>query len=281
MINIRILLRGGHVYETACAEDAPLLKQLSEVLSHGGKAPGFAQLTIETDGKNRGLAIPYLAIIAVETEPPIVFRAQAAPGAIERAPYIRIPDFLAPDENQAVLDYALSRQSSFDRSRVETGVADYRHSQVLLDLGGLSIDVEGRIREIMPDVVNYFGIKLPAAWRLETQLTTHNDGGYFKVHNDNGSPGTADRLLTYVYYFHRAPVAFAGGQLRLYDSKIESGFWIAADTFAEIKPENNTLLLFPSRLFHEVVPTRCESREFADGRFTINGWVRSGDAAVP
>jgi hypothetical protein len=59
--------------------------------------------------------------------------------------------------------------------------------------------------------------------KLETQLTSHNDGGYYRIHNDNGSPSTATRVLTYVYYFHRQPVAFKGGQLRLYDSRIQFG----------------------------------------------------------
>jgi SM-20-related protein len=201
-------------------------------------------------------------------------------GEIEHAPYMRIPKFLKQEENKFVLDYALSRRSSFDLSRVETGVPDYRHSRVLFDLGDLNIDLESRICEILPDVIDYFGIKIPAACRLETQLTTHNDGGYFKAHNDNGSPGTADRFLTYVYYFHHEPAAFAGGELRLYDSKVEANQWVAVDTFAEIKPENNMLLLFPSRLFHEVMPIGCDSRDFADGRFTLNGWVREVNPVV-
>jgi SM-20-related protein len=201
-------------------------------------------------------------------------------GEIEHAPYVRVPDFLKQDENTAVLDYALSRRSSFDMSHVETEVPDYRHSHVLFDLGDLNIDLEDRIYGILPDVINYLGIKIPAAFRLETQLTTHNDGGYFKAHNDNGSPRTADRFLTYVYYFHHEPAAFAGGELRLYDSKVEANRWIAVDTFAEIKPENNTLLLFPSRLFHEVMPISCGSRDFADGRFTLNGWAREVNPVV-
>ena len=46
-------------------------------------------------------------------------------------------------------------------------------------------------------------------------------------------------------------------------------------TFAEIKPQNNMLLFFPSRHYHEVLPTLCRTDHFADGRFTINGWVRT------
>jgi SM-20-related protein len=262
MISVRILLHGGQVYETACAEDAPMLDSLAEALSGTSGACGFAQLTLE-DGQ-RGVAIPASAILAVETK-----------SGMERAPYIRIPNFLAEEENHAVLDYAIRKEPDYQGSKVETTVPDYRSSRVLMRLDDLSIDFAARILEIVPDALNYFGLPLVSEPKLEIQLTTHNEGGYYRIHNDNGTPNTAARVLTYVYYFHRQPVAFQGGQIRLYDSRVESGRLRLAESFAEINPENNMLLLFPSRLMHEVLPTYCSSRAFADGRFTLNGWLRN------
>ena len=278
MIKVRILLKGGHVYETACPEGASMLDSLAEAMSGAAGACGFAQLTVEHDGKARGLAIPASAIMAVETDPPVTLHWQPKGAMIERAPYIRIPGFLSEEENRAVLDYAVRKQPDFEVSKVDGDVPDYRRSRVLMRMDDLGVDFDGRIREIVADALNYFGMRVPAESKLETQLSTHNEGGYFRIHNDNGSPGTATRLLTYVYYFHRHPVAFKGGQLRLYDSKIEASRLRTADTFIELEPENNMLLLFPSRVMHEVLPTYCSSREFADGRFTLNGWVRDQTA---
>lgn len=273
MISVRILLHGGRVYETSCAEDSPLLDSLAEALSGASGAGGFAQLTLEDGDSERGLAIPASAILAVETSPPVVLRWHPK-SAIETAPYIRIPNFLSEEENRAVLDYAIRKEPDYQGSQVATKLAGYRRSRVLMKVEDLDIDFDERIDEIVPDALNYFHLSPPGRTKLETQLSTHGDGGYYRIHNDNGSPDTANRVLTYVYYFHRQPVAFKGGQLRLYDSRVESGRWRNAETFVELNPENNMLVFFPSRVMHEVLPTYCSSNFFADSRFTLNGWVR-------
>jgi SM-20-related protein len=274
MISVRILLHGGRVYETSCAEDSPLFDGLAVALSGASGGCGFAQLTVEEGGSQRGVAIPASAILAVETSPPMRLRWQPA-SAVETAPYIRIPKFLSDDENRAVLDYALRKENDYQVSQVATNLEDYRQSRVLMRLDDIGVDFDERIREIVPDALNYFKLPLAGRTTLETQLSTHGDAGYYRIHNDNGSPDTANRVLTYVYYFHRHPVAFKGGQLRLYDSRLESGHWRQAETFVELKPENNMLVFFPSRVLHEVLPTYCETGSFADGRFTLNGWVRN------
>jgi Rps23 Pro-64 3,4-dihydroxylase Tpa1-like proline 4-hydroxylase len=272
MVSVRILLHGGQVYETACTEDAPMLESLAEALSGASGACGFAQLTLE-DG-SRGIAIPASAILAVETSPPVLLRWQPK-SALESAAYIRIPDFLTQRENHELLEYAIRKEPDYQGSKVETTVRDHRQSRVVMRLDDLNIDFAARILEIVPDALNYFGFPPMTAQKPEMQLTTHNEGGYYRIHNDNGTASTASRVLTYVYYFYRQPIAFKGGQIRLYDSRIEFGRSRPAGTFVEIKPENNMLLLFPSRVMHEVLPTYCSSRAFGDGRFTLNGWVRS------
>jgi SM-20-related protein len=99
--------------------------------------------------------------------------------------------------------------------------------------------------------------------------------------NDNSSPMPSSRILTYIYYFFRDPAAFQGGQIRIYDSKIVANRWVAADTAVYLQPKNNMILLFPSRSLHEVLPIICPSRRFVDGRFTLDGCVRSGAQRTP
>ncbi len=279
MTKIRILLRGGHVYETFCGADAPLLEDLRQALTAGGA--GLAQLQIEQDGATRGLAIPVSQIVAVETEPPVLLRERASAGVIRPSPYIRIPEFLSKEENAAVLDFAVRKQPEFRASSVEGGRPGYRHSQVLMKFDDLGLDFEGRVREVVPEAARYFGLDIPSHYDFEMQMTTHGDGDYFRIHSDNGSPGTASRILTYVYYFSRDPLPFSGGHLRLYDdSRVDPSSWIPVATFAEITPQNNMLLLFPSRAFHEVLPTLSRTTDFASGRFTINGWIRTPATAA-
>ena len=251
-----------------------MLDSLAEAMSGAGGARGFTQLSVGVGDTARGLAIPASAIMAVETNPPTELRWQPQ-SVIEPVPYIRIPGFLSNEENRAVFDYAMRKQPDYAASKVDTNLSGYRQSHVITRVENLDVDFDGRIREIVPDALDYFKMSVPTSTKLETQLSTHNEGGFYRIHNDNGTPSTATRVLTYVYYFHREPVAFKGGQIRLYDTRFEFRGTRLAETFVQIQPENNMLLLFPSRVMHEVLPTYCSSGEFADGRFTLNGWVRS------
>jgi SM-20-related protein len=276
MISLRILLRGGHCYETSCSADAPLLNELRMVLGGGG----VADIQIGHDGKPKGVAISASQIVAVETVPPVALK-RAPALRITPAPYIRVPEFLSKDENAAVMAFALRKHPEFIAGEVETGEQNYRYAQVLTKFHDLGVDFEGRLRELLPDVVSYLGMQLPAGYGVEMQLTAHGDTGYFKIHNDNGTPRTASRFLTYVYYFSRQPQPFSGGQLRLYDeSQVDPSSWVPVASYAEIAPQNNMLLFFPSRCFHEVMPTLTRVNEFANARFTINGWVRTGGVPV-
>lgn len=106
------------------------------------------------------------------------------------------------------------------------------------------------------------------------QMTAHNDGCFYKIHNDSGDKLTATRILTYVYYFYQEPKAFSGGELRLYNTELEGARQTALSQFEDIEPRNNSIVFFDSRCMHEVRPIHCPSRHFTQGRFTLNGWLR-------
>ena len=273
-IAIRIVLAGGLSYETSCKRNSSLLRQIGCILTRRDGSPPFLPIQIETGATSRGVEIPVHAIVAIETDPSVIFDHRFFSDPVERAPYVRIPGFLNANENRRVMNYVVRRQADFVTSTLDTDVQDYRKSTILPTFDDLGVDLENRIEEILPELFAHFGLELPPEKILETQLTTHNDGGFLKIHNDNGSAVTSSRVLTYIYYFFREPSAFRGGQLRIYNSRIEDNFWVAADTFVDVQPENNMMLFFPSRLVHEVLPMACPSRQFADGRFTLNGWVR-------
>ncbi|MFN3926468.1 MAG: 2OG-Fe(II) oxygenase [Pseudanabaenaceae cyanobacterium] len=87
------------------------------------------------------------------------------------------------------------------------------------------------------------------------------------VSNDNGSPDSATRELTYVYYFYQEPKKFTGGKLLLYDGLTKNNnMFDKAETYKTYTPSNNTITFFPSHYLHEVLPVSCPSRNFADSR---------------
>ena len=188
--------------------------------------------------------------------------------------YVQIDSLLTVEERKQLLDYVLKREPEFIPTSTSTNDRDYRKSLVLHFFPEVSELIINRIQAIMPDVFRKLNIPLFSISQIETQLTAHNDGNYYHVHNDNGSPDTANRELTYVYYFYREPKPFSGGELRIYDSKIENNFYVKAESFKTVEPHNNSIVFFLSRYLHEVLPVSCPSKAFADSRFTINGWVR-------
>ncbi len=210
--------------------------------------------------------IAYWQVVSPGDAPP---SSPVLPSAV-----LRIDRFLAPEVNRALYDYALSQESAFVPTRNSAGDVHYRRSWYLPAFPEYGAMMRERVAATVPIVRQHLGMPLWEIEDIEIQLTAHNDGNYYKIHNDNGSPEAANRELTYVYYFHREPKPFTGGELRVYDSRIENGFYVAADSYQTIEPQNNTMVFFLSRYLHEVLPVGCPSRQFADSRFTLNGWVR-------
>jgi SM-20-related protein len=191
-----------------------------------------------------------------------------------------LDEFLAPAELDALLRYALEHERAFQVSEVLSpggpGMVDYEHrqSRVLFDVGDYPALLVDRIQACLPRVLPKLGRTEFAISEVEAQITASNDGDFFRNHNDNGHPETATREITFVYFFHREPKAFSGGELRIYDTRQEDGGYIATANYRAVTPQQNQIVLFASSLAHEITPVTCASRAFADSRFTLNGWLR-------
>ena len=192
-------------------------------------------------------------------------------------------DFLTKRELRGLTNYVLTHEASFTPSTViPDGVPDaetdlsYRKSRVLYDLGDYGSLIRERLLALLPKVLREFQREEFPIANVDVQITASNHGDFFKVHRDNSSIEPLDiplREVSYVYYFHTEPKAFSGGQLCLYNSKDGEVQNSGKQTAKKITPRQNTIVLFPSSYDHEVLPVRCPTGEFANSRFTINGWV--------
>ncbi|MEN9265065.1 MAG: 2OG-Fe(II) oxygenase [Thermostichales cyanobacterium BF4_bins_65] len=188
-----------------------------------------------------------------------------------------IDDFLPAELVKELLDLTLQEQPHFVPTGVTTKEQNYRQSLFLPNFAQMPLcsKILDHIQRVMPEVMGILGIPNFRIAEIEAQLTAHNHGNYYKVHNDNGSPPTATRVFTYVYYFHRDPKGFEGGELRIFDTKIENNYYVGARSSTLVEPAHNRIVFFLSRYLHEVLEVRCPSGQFADSRFTVNGWIRS------
>lgn len=279
-VSVKLLLAGGHEYTLKLNSDAPLLHELLTTLvdrsqSQRSSSSGLFQIPV-----NEGRSVIYFPsehLLGLVTEPPIflepIEEIQPEPKDNLVSRYVQIDNFLTEEERDRLLNYVFQQEKAFVSTSTSTDDLDYRRSQVLYSFPNFSELIVNRIQAILPDIIGRLELPPFPISQIETQLTSHNDGNYYKLHNDNGSQDTATRELTYVYYFYQEPKSFAGGELLIYDSKIENNYYVKADSFNTVEPRNNSIVFFLSRYMHEVLSVRCPSRAFRDSRFTINGWL--------
>jgi Rps23 Pro-64 3,4-dihydroxylase Tpa1-like proline 4-hydroxylase len=184
-------------------------------------------------------------------------------------PFCQYFDVFGESANRDLYRMAISKREHFAHSRTSQRkhYPDWRKSTVIYDdqLAGAAAQLEREIQIRLPEVLEALCMPAFNISSFEIQLTSHNDGEYFKWHTDNGSRETANRVLTFVYYLHRVPKRFSGGQLVIFLPD-------AGDVVLE--PQNDSMVFFNSSAKHEVKPVACPSRLFEDGRFTLNGWIR-------
>ncbi len=192
-----------------------------------------------------------------------------------------LDEFLAPQELQELTRFTLEHESDFQASEVispteEHGIVNYEHrrSRVLMDLAKHQELILDRIKAVLPQVLNKLGMEEFSIAEVEAQVTASNDGDFFRFHADNSSEQARSRHLTFVYFFHREPRQFEGGELRIHDARLEEGVYVSQGSFQTIVPQQNQIVFFPCELLHEITPVKCSSQSFADSRFTLNGWLR-------
>jgi Rps23 Pro-64 3,4-dihydroxylase Tpa1-like proline 4-hydroxylase len=189
---------------------------------------------------------------------------------------------LLGQEREKLLDYVIQSEAKFrsatiiarDEANLQVN-EKVRRAQTLDDLGPFAeLFQKALIQHLEPALKRLHRPGFPIG-RIEMQITASGDGDYFRLHSDGDAKST--REISFVYYFHREPRRFSGGELRLYQSKEIEGQLIPADHPQTLSPRQDMLLLFPSANDHEVLPVRVPSKAFADSRFTVNGWIHRRD----
>jgi Rps23 Pro-64 3,4-dihydroxylase Tpa1-like proline 4-hydroxylase len=198
--------------------------------------------------------------------------------------YMRMMDFLSPAEHQQLLEHALACQADFKESGIvgrqgeDTLNNDVRRSRTL---SGPRLDeiwniFDRRLHGILPGVRKELGMAWFHLSEIERQLTAHGSSGFFAPHVDTGHPIAANRRISCVYYFYTSPRRFTGGELRVYDTWVTPSGSTAAATYTTLAPVNNSIVFFPSDMFHEVCRVHCATDAFAESRFTMTIWFREG-----
>ena len=295
---MRLVLSGGHSFALALPPGHPLLGRLLDAIAGSGRTPttGGTLFQIPLQGGRACLAFPADRLVAVITDPavplkdapadppapgspsPAIAAALAASAArghrdVIRHSVVQLEEFLSAAEVAWLMSLTFAAEQRFAPARLSSQRADYRHSLMLSAPHEVWALMTARIRAVLPDVMQGLHMGRFPIGNIDCQITASIDGSYFKAHTDAGLDGPIKRQLTYVYYFHREPKAFTGGELRIYDDALSNGKLAATDSYQVIEPRHNSIVFFQSAIMHEVMPVSMPSEQFRDARFTVNGWI--------
>jgi SM-20-related protein len=287
-VSVTVLLNGGHSRTLYLRRKDPLLMSLLSSIgekSYGGGRPA-RPFNIHLDQGRRSIIFSSTDLVGLITDPPMsnekesrqpAMLDQFQPNghvAVEKSPYVLLENFIGPARHAELLRFVLAHERDFVKTSPVADEQHYQRTLVLHEFAEFSDHFRDRVRSLLPQLSLAFGIGEFAVGDIECQLNAHNDGDYFRLHNDNGTADTRERTITFAFYFHNEPKSHSGGEFRLYNGRIADGRYECGEQAAEIAPKNNSILLFPSHCHHEVLPVRCPSNRFVDSRFTISGWVR-------
>ena len=262
----------------------------------------------------------YRRLVALDADPAIAWNlAVLAPGPLptpppgtRAVPFARIRNFLTADEQRWLLAATPTGREGFRPAQVGEGKEGGAVKPALRNAFVVRQPTQRSVRRwflpklcaALPQALARLGADRrglcadrAGCYRIELNVTVHQPGGYYQAHRDGGYQtqgdsgkqglGHAGRRISYVYYFHRKPRRFAGGDLLLhdtdYDARQTEQAGSKAQAFTRLAPIDNSLILFPSDSLHEITQIASatgEPLDFADGRFTVNGWIR-GEEETP
>ncbi len=186
-----------------------------------------------------------------------------------------IDGFLGADAAGELLDFALENREGFEPSLVYSEAASFgvrKESRNSFRYGGdwkprkkaFRAVVEDRIEE----VVSGAGCAGFRPDLMEIELVATRDGGHFIRHIDTRTKmpdDPTDRIVSAVYYFHREPAGFEGGELIMHA--------LVGDETLTVEPKHDRLVVFSSIAPHEVNRTTVPGDAFEDARFSVNCWL--------
>ena len=197
--------------------------------------------------------------------------------------FVVVDNFLNQAEMADLLRFVLESKTKFTPTKVinyqnETPSfnANRRRSREINDCGVWTEVFQKQIAETLPKYRSSFNLIDFSSGFIEVGIVASGEGDFFRPHIDNGHERFRNRHLSFVYYFHKEPKAFLGGELRLFWQPyvhIGEDLSMVLNRFESVVPANNRLVIFKSDTVHEVTTVHVNSHAFADSRFALTGWV--------
>ena len=207
-------------------------------------------------------------------------------GAQGPTPFVQLADVLSADQQERLWQSLTAEGASLTPAGVYSGGTqprvdgETRVAQLLERADSVRAWFLPWLEEVITraEILPRLGLAPFVVGKRELQVTGHSDGGFFSVHSDastNPAAPTWARQLTFIYYFHRLPRRFSGGDLLLFDPPGGGDL-----SFTRIDPTHNSLVFFQSSQMHTVTQIHSAATDPLDGRWTVNGWLHRGETSL-
>lgn len=194
------------------------------------------------------------------------------------ATFLRVEGFLPDEERSVLLDWVRANEELFQPLRVGTPDAEghmviehdfsFRRQLGVKRIAEIDALMGPRLIEALPRMFSRFGVAPFAVPRVDCNVTVCLDGHFAKGHRDDVA---GEFRMNFLYYFHRHPKSFDGGDLLLYDVDQGGTHPRRGSGFTRVQPVDNRLVVFPADQWHELTQVTSDSGEFVDGRFAVTG----------
>ena len=193
-------------------------------------------------------------------------------------PVCIIDDFLGAEASARLVDFALANEARFAAARVHTSDKrntidqGFRDSVTFTgDFGPVIAPFHAALDAAFDRIAAEIGTNQFVRQPSELHMAAHRHGQHLPRHIDTltgrAEPLVKDqRAASLVYYCHRTPRAFSGGNLVMYA--------MVGDGRRVIEPRHDRLVAFPSFAPHEIERVEVPGNRFADARFALVAWLR-------
>ncbi len=278
LVQVIVMMTGGHQYELSLTADAPLLQELFQALSNRGKNGGKEVFKIPNEEDGSCLYIPRDAIAAIATVPPIPLQSlnlqppspqpeptPPHPQKLIESSIVQLDNFLKPAEYQQLIETIFPQEATASSGiQLPTPQSFAPSREVLLH----------RVQMMLPDVLIQLGLEgFPLTEMEAEEIPNHATEGQ-EISTDGNSPETDLRVLNFCYFFYQTPKPFTGGEVRVYDSQIVNNNLCIAQSYKTVEPRQNSIVFFLTSNAYEVLPVHPNSPAFGDRCFRVKGWMR-------
>ena len=193
---------------------------------------------------------------------------------------VRMANFLPVDERDTFFKAVCKEEGAFQTTQIP-GVEkmpssflavnpDQKNNKESVWLHEVTKNLSKRIVAQLPFLCKTLGISPFEVSDIPITFINGLDGHYGDPHADSVN---GQYQISILYYFHKVPKVFNGGDLSFYasDEIAEDGY--NKEVLFEIEAENNLLVAFRSETYHGVSKVQSQSIQFTDGRFVAVGFL--------